>query len=186
MINKISQTSFSGVYLIDVKKLGDDRGFFSEVYSPKLLKEIGFDGDLVQDNHAYSRDKGVLRGLHYQKPPHAQAKLIRVIRGAVLDVVVDLRKGSKTYGQSESMVLSRENWLQLFVPEGFAHGYLTLEKDTEVCYKVSCEYAPQFEAGVSWSDPSLGICWGLDGMKPKLSEKDKALPFLGDMESPFD
>ena len=182
---QITSLHIPDVKLIEPRRFADDRGFFSEVYSRRAFQEAGVNVDWVQDNHAVSRDRFVLRGLHFQAPPAAQAKLVRVSRGAILDIAVDVRKGSPTYGLHVSAVLSEEAWNQLLVPVGFAHGYLTLEPGTEVLYKVDNYYAPQCEGGLVWDDPELGIVWPLDGSEPVLSEKDKCLPRLKDLESPF-
>ncbi len=182
---QITSLNIPDVKLIEPRRFGDDRGFFSEVYSKRSFKEAGLDFDWVQDNHAMSRDRFVLRGLHFQAPPFAQAKLVRVTKGAILDIAVDLRKGSPTYGLHVSAILSEEAWNQLLVPVGFAHGYLTLEPRTEVLYKVDNYYAPQCEGGIAWNDPELNIIWPLEGADPILSDKDKQLPLLKDLESPF-
>ncbi len=145
------------VKVLTPKKNGDHRGFFSEVYNRKTLAEAGIDITFVQDNHAFSAEKGVVRGLHFQIPPFAQDKLVRVVRGSVFDVAVDLRRGSPTYGQHVSVVLSAEAWNQILVPIGFAHGLMTLEPDTEVLYKVSNYYSAEHDKGLLWNDPALGI-----------------------------
>ena len=181
----ITPTAIPDVRVIEPKRFGDHRGFFSEVYSKPALAEAGIDLDFVQDNHSLSGQRGTVRGLHFQQPPFAQDKLIRVVRGRVLDVAVDLRKGSPTYGQHVAVELSAENWKQLLVPVGFAHGFATLESDTEVLYKVTARYAPETDAGIFWSDPDLGIRWGIDPDEALLSEKDRKLPRLADLESPF-
>ena len=174
------------VRLLTPKKFGDSRGFFSETYNDRALAEAGIDLQFVQDNHAASAARGTLRGLHFQSPPFAQAKLVRVPRGSVLDVAVDIRKGSSTFGRHVSVVLSAENWTQILVPEGFAHAYLTLEPDTEVIYKVNNYYAPDHEAGLIWNDPEIGIDWGVPADQVILSEKDRLLPSMKDFESPFE
>ena len=173
------------VKIIRPKKHGDDRGFFSETYTSRALAEVGIDIAFVQDNHAFSAARGTLRGLHFQSPPFAQDKLVRVIHGAVLDVAVDLRKGSPTYGQHVSAVISAKEWNQIFVPIGFAHGLLTLEPDTEVIYKVSNFYSPQHDLGLLWNDPALGIEWPLNGAEPILSAKDKVQPRLAELPAYF-
>ncbi len=144
------------------------------------------DIDFVQDNHTYSAEKGTLRGLHFQIPPFAQDKLVRVVRGSILDVAVDLRTGSPTYGQSVSAVISADKWNQIFVPVGFAHGLVTLEPNTEVLYKVSNYYSPEHDKGLLWCDPALGIDWGLRSTIPILSEKDKNQPRLDELPAYFD
>lgn len=176
----------AGLLLLEPRKFGDHRGFFSETYSRARLAEAGFDRDFVQDNHALSGAAGTLRGLHFQTPPFAQDKLVRVVRGAILDVAVDLRRGSPTFADHAAEELSAANWRQLLVPAGFAHGYLTLEPDTEVIYKVTACYAPEHDRGVLWSDPDLGIDWGIDAEAAVLSDKDRALPPLAALASPFE
>ncbi len=173
------------VKLITPKRFGDSRGFFSEVYNARALADAGIDIVFVQDNHAFSGEAGTLRGLHFQKPPHAQTKLVRVTRGRIYDVAVDIRLKSPTYGRHVGVELSAENWAQLLVPAGFAHGYCTLEPDTEVLYKVDSYYAPQHDAGILWSDPALGIAWPVEPGKAHLSDKDKRLPALKDVGLAF-
>jgi dTDP-4-dehydrorhamnose 3,5-epimerase len=172
-----------GLLLLEPARHGDSRGFFSEVWSRRALAAIGLDIDFVQDNHAHSAEAGVLRGLHFQRPPSAQGKLIRVARGAILDVVVDLRQGSPGYGRAETIKLSAADWRQLWVPRGFAHGYLTLEPDTEVLYKTDAYYDRAADAGIRWNDPALGIDWPV--ANPILSEKDRTAPLLADIPPPF-
>jgi dTDP-4-dehydrorhamnose 3,5-epimerase len=166
------------VKLICPPKIGDPRGFFSETYSKRGLAGAGIMLDFVQDNHSLSAQPGTVRGLHFQTPPFAQDKLVRVTRGAVFDVAVDLRRGSPTYGQHVSAVLSAENWHQLLVPIGFAHGFMTLEPDTEVLYKVTNYYAPDSDRGLLWNDPELGIAWPLAQESAILSDKDRKHPRL--------
>ncbi len=177
--------SLPGVYLFSPKKFGDDRGFFSETFNARSFNEVVPNIEFVQDNHSLSRDIGVLRGLHFQHPPHDQGKLVRVPQGKVLDVIVDIRKGSPTYGQHLSVELSAENWQQLWVPSGFAHSFLTLEPNTEFCYKVTSFYAPEADAGIAFDDPDLNINWPIEPSRMTLSEKDRALPRLKDIENPF-
>ncbi|MEO0965363.1 MAG: dTDP-4-dehydrorhamnose 3,5-epimerase [Planctomycetota bacterium] len=181
----IESLAIPEVKLITPKRFGDHRGFFMETFSAPKLAEHGIARDWVQDNHSLSEHPGVLRGLHYQAPPHAQAKLVRVVAGRVWDVAVDVRKGSPTYGQWAAAELSAENDQQMFVPEGFAHGFVTLEPGTAFLYKVSDTYAPQAEGGVAWDDPALALPWPLDGIEPRLSEKDTRLPRLAELDSPF-
>ncbi len=181
----VTPLTIPDVKLITPKKFGDHRGFFSETYSKPKYEAAGINDDFVQDNHSLSAEVGVLRGLHFQKPPHAQAKLVRVTRGRVLDVAVDIRKGSPSYGQHVAVELSADNWQQLYVPVGFLHGFVVLDPNTEFLYKVSDVYAPDCDAGVRWDDPDLGIDWGLDAADAKLSEKDAALPSFADFDSPF-
>lgn len=180
----ISPLEIPDVKILRPKKHGDARGFFSETWSRAALEAAGIGIDFVQDNQSLSAAKGTVRGLHFQTPPHAQAKLLRVIRGAVFDVAVDLRRGSPSYGRHASAVISAEAWNQILVPVGFAHGFMTLEPDTEVIYKVSGVYSPANDAGILWNDPDLGIAWPLD-VEPVLSDKDRVQPRLRDFETPF-
>jgi len=180
---RLIETGLPGLALLEPKVFRDERGFFLETYSEAAFDSLGIRARFVQDNHAYSRQAGVLRGLHFQLPPFAQAKLAWVVRGSVLDVVLDLRRDSPTYGKSYSVELSAENMLRLFIPRGFAHGYLTLVPDTEFLYKVDASYAPQADSGIFWNDPDLGIAWTV--AEPALSAKDRSLPRLKDFNSPF-
>jgi dTDP-4-dehydrorhamnose 3,5-epimerase len=173
------------VKIIRPKKHGDARGFFSETFSQRDLAEAGIDIAFVQDNHAFSAEKGTVRGLHFQAPPFAQHKLVRVVRGAILDVAVDLRVGSPTYGRHVSAVISAEEWNQILVPIGFAHGLVTLEPNTEVLYKVSNYYSPEHDKGLLWNDPALGIEWPVDEAEVLLSDKDKRQPRLADLPAYF-
>lgn len=182
---KITPQSIPEVLLIEPRRFGDARGFFSEVWKRSALAAQGFDVDFVQDNHSLSREVGVLRGLHFQRPPTAQGKLVRVVRGRILDVAVDIRQGSPTYGQHVTCELSVENWGQLWVPRGFAHGFMTLEPDTEVLYKVDAEYDPATDGGIAWDDPALGIDWPLPEGGPVLSDKDRKAPRLAEIAPPF-
>ena len=162
----------------------DHRGFFAETYSRKKYLEYGIDAEFVQDNHSISKELGTLRGLHFQAPPHAQAKIVRCGRGSIFDVCVDIRRGSPTYLRWEGFQLTPENGHQVYIPIGFAHGFMTLEPDSEIVYKCTNYYAPQTEACVSWNDPDIRISWPkLD--KLILSKKDAAAPILEDFESPF-
>jgi dTDP-4-dehydrorhamnose 3,5-epimerase len=172
-----------GAYIIIPRVYQDSRGFFLESYNQRIFQEQGIENEFAQDNHSLSVEKGVLRGLHFQRPPHTQAKLVRVTRGAVFDVIIDLRKDSPTFGQWESFKLSAENFKMLFVPRGFAHGFVTLEPGTEFQYKCDNLYAPESDAGIIWNDPDLGIEWPLDA--PILSEKDSALPPMKEIDNPF-
>ena len=174
------------VRLLGPRKHGDRRGFFSETYNKKAFAALGIYIDFVQDNHSYSADKGTVRGLHFQTPPFAQDKLVRVARGAVFDIAVDLRRSSPTYGRHVSAVLSAEAWNQILVPIGFAHGFMTLEPDTEVIYKVSNYYAPDHDKGLLWNDPALGINWPISDDEAVFSEKDGKLPRLAELVTPFD
>jgi dTDP-4-dehydrorhamnose 3,5-epimerase len=175
------ETDLPGVKLITPKKFGDHRGFFSEVYKRGVLSGCGVGMEFVQDNHSLSAEKGVVRVLHYQLPPKAQDKLIRVIRGAILDVAVDIRRGSPTFGKWTAMELSALNWRQLFVPIGFAHGFVTLEPNTEVIYKVSDYYSPEHERGVAWDDPDLSVAWGIEASAAILSDRDRKHARLRDV-----
>ena len=170
--------------LITTQRHGDHRGFFSETYSRSKYLALGIRVEFVQDNHSLSREVGTLRGLHYQAPPHAQAKLVRCGRGAIFDVAVDIRRGSPTYGQWDGYELTAENGDQLYVPVGFAHGFVTLEPDSEIVYKCSDYYAPETEGVILWNDPDIGIDWPT-GSDPILSDKDAAASLLVDIESPF-
>ncbi len=174
------------VKILRPKKYGDHRGFFSEVYNKRAIAAAGINIDFVQDNHSLSAEKGTVRGLHFQVPPFAQDKLVRVVRGAVFDVAVDLRRGSPTYGRHVSAVLSVEAWNQILVPIGFAHGLMTLEPDTEVIYKVSNYYAPEYDKGLLWNDPNLGIAWPMPGGEAILSDRDHKHPRLVELVSPFE
>ena len=160
------------IQVITPKIFRDERGFFSETFNSASLREAGFNHDFVQDNHAMSRDVGVVRGLHFQIDPSAQGKLVRVVKGSILDVAVDVRHGSPTFGRHVSRTLSAENWEQLWVPVGFAHGYCTLEPDTEVIYKVTNFYDPANERGIQFDDPALAIRWPVDRAGAQLSAKD--------------
>ena len=182
---QIAHTKLEGVVIITPRRFPDSRGFFSESWSRRQMAEYGLDHDWVQDNHSMSHQTGTLRGLHYQSPPHAQAKLVRCGRGVLFDVAVDIRKGSKTYGQWVGAELSYENGRQLLIPQGFLHGFITRAPDTEIIYKCSDYYAPDCDGAIRYDCPVIGIDWGLDGDKPALSEKDAAAPTLQDFNSPF-
>jgi dTDP-4-dehydrorhamnose 3,5-epimerase len=174
------------IWLITPKKHGDARGFFSETFRTDVFAANGMTLSFVQDNHVRSTQKGVLRGLHFQTPPHAQGKLVRCTRGSILDVAVDIRTGSPTYGHHVTAVLSADNWSQFWVPPGFAHGYLTLEDDCEVIYKVTDYYAPECDRGIAWDDPALGIDWRISAADATLSDKDRKQPKLADLPPAFD
>jgi dTDP-4-dehydrorhamnose 3,5-epimerase len=172
------------VKLIAPQHFFDQRGFFAETYSRKKYSEMGVDVEFVQDNHSLSLEAGTLRGLHFQAPPCAQGKLVRCGRGAFFDVAVDIRRGSMTYGQWVGYLLSAENGHQLYVPVGFAHGFVTLKPNSEIVYKCSDYYSPETEGALKWDDPSIGIEWPLQGA-PILSQKDTLAPLLKDFKSPF-
>lgn len=180
---KFIQTPLKDAYIIEPVVHKDHRGFFMESFKVNAFKDHGIDINFIQDNHAKSEAEGVLRGLHYQIPPYVQAKLIRVVRGAVYDVIVDLRKGSPTFGKTYGLELSEENFKMLLVPSGFAHGYCTIRPQTEFIYKVDAPYAPKHEGGIIWNDPNLAIDW--PHKSPILSDKDKKLPLFTNIEFPF-
>ena len=179
----VTKTALSGVVLLEPARHGDDRGFFSESWNKKRMVEAGLHYDFLQDNHSLSATVGTLRGLHFQSPPHAQAKLVRCGRGRLFDVAVDIRNGSPTYGQWTGAELTFENGKQLLVPDGFLHGFITRESDTEVIYKVTDYYAPECDGAVRWD--SCGIDWGFAGT-PTLSAKDEAAVRFDDFDSPFE
>lgn len=176
----ITPLAIPDVLLITPRRHGDARGWFSETWSQQALAGSGADTAFVQDNQAFSAQKGTLRGLHFQRSPHAQGKLIRALRGAIYDVAVDIRAGSPTHGQWVSAELTAEGGEQLWIPRGFAHGYCTITPDCEIFYKVDGQYAPDREGGIAWNDPDLAIPWPLDG-PPVLSGKDEGLPRLKDL-----
>ncbi|HEV7877799.1 dTDP-4-dehydrorhamnose 3,5-epimerase [Bradyrhizobium sp.] len=163
----------------------DARGFFSETYSRRDFGTAGIATEFVQDNHSLSAEVGTLRGLHFQAPPRAQGKLVRVTRGSIFDVAVDIRVGSPTFGQHVNAIVSAENWRQIWIPAGFAHGYCTLEPDTEVIYKVTDYYAPDCDRGLKWDDAALGIRWPIDPDKARLSDKDRRQPALKELAPAF-
>ena len=182
----VSALPISGLKLIKSKKFGDHRGFFSETYNRDELAKAGINLDFVQDNHSMSADKGTIRGLHFQIPPFAQDKLVRVTRGRILDVAVDLRRNSPTCGQAVAVEISAADWNQILVPIGFAHGFCTLEPDTEVIYKVTNYYSPSHDRGLTWDDADLAIKWPITAQEAILSEKDRKLPRLKDLSYRFD
>lgn len=182
---QVEATKLSGVVILTPARFGDARGFFSESWNRKRLAEAGIEIDFVQDNHSVSAQKGTVRGLHFQAPPHAQAKLVRCGRGALLDVAVDIRAGSPTYGQSVAVELSAGNGRQLLIPEGFAHGFVTLTDETEIVYKCSDYYAPDCDRSIAFDDPALAIDWGVTRDSAILSDKDAAAPRLSDAPTPF-
>ena len=185
-IHRIRIGPMNPVHLIKPRRFGDDRGWFTEFYHQTRFAKAGIDVKFVQDNHSLSRPAGTLRGLHFQAPPHAQAKLVRCISGRIYDVAVDIRAGSPTYGRHVGAELSADNGFQLFIPAGFAHGFVTLVTDCEVTYKVSDHYAPECDGGIRWDDPALAIDWPLpQGAPPILSDKDMRQPLLSAFDSPF-
>lgn len=181
MAASITSLCIPDVKVIVPERFGDDRGFFSETYSRRSLADVGIEEEFVQDNHSLSALVGTVRGLHYQLPPFAQAKLVRVVRGAVVDVAVDLRRGSSTFGQHVAVTLSAAAWNQIYVPVGFAHGFCTLEPDTEVVYKVTAYYSRAHDRGISWNDPELRIAWPVEAAAAQLSDKDRNQPRLTDV-----
>jgi dTDP-4-dehydrorhamnose 3,5-epimerase len=182
---QIEQTSLPGVLILTPRRFGDHRGFFAETWSRKTMEAAGLRIDFVQDNHSVSSQRGTLRGLHCQAPPHAQDKLVRCGRGRLLDIAVDIRRGSPSFGRWAAVELSVENGRQLLIPKGFLHGFLTLEPDTEIVYKCSDFYAPETDRSVRWDSPEIGIDWGPD-TTPVLSAKDAAAPTLSEFETPFE
>ena len=181
---KFIETKISDIIIIEPTVFGDTRGYFLESYNKKKFEEVVGKTSFIQDNESKS-SKGVLRGLHFQKPPFEQAKLVRCIEGEVLDVAVDIRKNSKTYGQHVAVLLSVENKRQLFVPRGFAHGFLVLSDTATFAYKVDNTYAPEFDSGIRWNDKELNIQWGLEESEVLVSAKDAELPFFSEFGSPF-
>ncbi len=175
-----------GPVLVAARRFGDHRGFFQETWSARDFAALGIDQVFVQDNHSLSAAAGTVRGLHYQLPPHPQAKLVRVLRGAILDVAVDIRRASPGFGRHVAVELSAENGLQLLVPAGFAHGFCTLLPDTEVAYKVTDVYAPACDRSLAWDDPALGIAWPVAAEAAQLSDKDRRAPRLSDAPDLFD
>ena len=171
------------VLLVKPRVFDDDRGFFMETYKSTDFSDRGIEGGFLQDNHSKSVSKGTLRGLHYQKNPRAQAKLVRVIKGSVLDVAVDIRKGSVSYGKWVGHILTDKNYQMLYIPEGFAHGFCTLEDNTEVMYKCSDVYSMEEERGIIWNDPEINVKWPVES--PFLSEKDKKWPALSSLDNDF-
>ena len=181
---QIEETALPGVKILTPNRFGDARGFFSESWNKARMAQAGLEYDFVQDNHSVSAAVGTLRGLHYQSPPHAQAKLVRCGRGALYDVAVDIRRGSPTYLHWVGVDLTAENGKQLMIPAGFLHGFVTRLPDTEIIYKCTDYYAPDCDGAVRFDDPALGIDWGLSG-DPVLSGKDAAAPLLAEIDNPF-
>lgn len=182
---QVEETQIPAVKVVTPKRHGDARGFFSEVYKQADWRAAGLDYAFVQDNHSLSAPVGTLRGLHFQTPPFAQDKLVRVISGRILDVAVDIRRSSSSFGRHVAVELSAENWRQLFIPAGFAHGFMTLEPDTQVLYKVTAPYAPAHDRGLAFDDPDLAIDWPAAPGGLTLSEKDRRWPRLRDLEETF-
>lgn len=182
---EVQKTALAGVVILTPCRFQDSRGFFSESWNKTRMSEHGLEYDFVQDNHSFSSAKGTVRGLHFQAPPFAQAKLVRCGRGAFFDVVVDIRVGSPTYGHWIGVELSFDNGRQLLIPEGFLHGFATREPDTEIIYKCTAPYSPEADGAVRFDDPQIAIDWGLDPADALLSDKDEAAPYLADFTSPF-
>jgi dTDP-4-dehydrorhamnose 3,5-epimerase len=181
----VEATALDGVLLLTPRRFGDDRGFFAETWNARRMAEHGLDLTFVQDNQSLSREAGTVRGLHYQAPPHAQDKLVRCGRGRLIDVAVDARRGSPTFGRWLAVELSAESGRQLFLPKGFLHGFATLEPETEILYKCTDYYAPESDGAVRFDDPDLGINWGIDPGRAILSDKDARAPRWRDWVSPF-
>lgn len=179
----IIKTDIEGVVIVELKVFGDNRGWFTETYSKEKFCKLGIDVEFIQDNHSFSAQKGVLRGLHFQLPPMAQTKLVRCTRGEILDVAVDIRKGSPTYKKWVAVKLTEENKRQLLVPKGFAHGFVTLTDNVEVHYKVDEYYSPENDRGIRYDDPDINVDWGVKD--PILSEKDLKAPLLDDSDADF-
>ncbi len=179
----IQPLRLAGAFEITLRPIGDERGYFMTTYHAALFRQHGMVTDWAQENQSLSARKGILRGLHFQLPPHTETKLVRVLSGAILDVMVDLRKASPTFGQWEAIELSAENRRMVYIPKGFAHGFCTLTDDVIVAYKVDAYYTPEAQAGLRWDDPTLAIRWPVQ--EPLLSPKDRALPDFASFESPF-
>lgn len=182
---QIIQTKIPDVKIVVPRRLVDSRGYFSETYSGRAWREAGINFEFVQDNESLSVERGVVRGLHYQIPPASQAKLVRVLNGAILDVAVDIRRCSPTFGRQISVVISAADGRQVFIPPGFAHGFVTLEPMTLISYKVSGYYAPLCDRGIRWNDPALGIDWGIDEESVIISDRDRAHPLMKDAADLF-
>jgi dTDP-4-dehydrorhamnose 3,5-epimerase len=181
----IERLDLEGVMLVTPSRHGDERGFFSEVYNRRAFEEAGIPDVFVQDNHSLSGPQGTVRGLHFQIEPNPIAKLVRVVSGAVYDVVVDLRTDSPTYGHHVGVELSADNWAQIYVPRGFAHGFCTMKPNTEVAYKVTGYWAPEVDKGVAWDDPDLAIAWPVAAGEATLSDKDLSQPSFADLPGYF-
>jgi dTDP-4-dehydrorhamnose 3,5-epimerase len=183
---KISKLSINGLLLVEPSRIGDARGFLSETFRADRFEDAAGPVTFVQDNHSMSAARGTIRGLHYQKAPRAQGKLIRVTKGVILDVAVDIRRGSPTYGRYEALELSAENWRQLWVPAGFLHGFCTLVDEVEIIYKVTDYYSPEHDAGVRWNDPDIAVAWPVSPDEALLSEKDRVAPYLREIGPQFE
>ena len=179
----LNETALKGVYIIEPKVFDDNRGWFFENYSKLKFNDLGIDIEFIQDNHAYNKEKNIIRGLHFQNDPKAQTKLLRCSRGKIIDVAVDIRKGSQNYLKWVAVELSQENFKQILIPKGFAHGYVTLTDDVEVQYKVDEYYAPEQDRSIRFDDPSIGVDWGITN--PVLSQKDLSAPLLKDSDCNF-
>lgn len=182
---RIDRTALDGVLILEPRRFGDARGWFSETWNARTMADAGLDFTFVQDNQSHSAPRHTLRGLHFQRPPRAQDKLVRCLRGAILDVAVDIRRGSPTFGRWVGVELTADNGRQLLVPKGFLHGFLTLTDDCDVAYKCSDYYDPACDAAVRWDDPDLAVDWGLAGAAPVLSDKDAAAPAFAAVDTPF-
>ena len=182
---ELINTRFPEVKILVPSRYADERGFFSEIYNHRTFAQAEIRLDFVQDNHSYSAKSGTVRGLHFQTPPYAQDKLVRVARGAIFDVIVDLRHGSPTFGEHMSLSLAAKEWEQVLIPAGFAHGLCTLEQGTEVVYKATNYYSPVHDKGIRWCDPALGIEWPVSPEKAIVSPRDRALPFLRSLPQYF-
>jgi dTDP-4-dehydrorhamnose 3,5-epimerase len=181
----VETTTLEAVLLIVARRLADDRGHFCETYNRRAFEQAGVTCEFIQDNQSFSRRVWTVRGLHFQIPPFAQAKLVRVLRGAIFDVAVDIRRGSETYGKSFGATLSADNGRQLFVPAGFAHGFCTLQAETEVLYKVNAPYSRDHERGLKWNDPALDIAWPIDESEAVILDRDRDLPSLAVLQEYF-
>lgn len=181
----IDRLKIPGLLLLKPVKQGDQRGFLSEVFRADALAFHGVNANFVQDNHVHSMQRGVLRGLHFQAPPYAQGKLVRCTRGSILDIAIDIRVNSPSYGRHVAVELSASNWHQIWIPPGFAHGFVTLENDCEVVYKLTHYYTPECDFGVAWNDPALGIDWRLPASEIILSDRDRRHPCLDDVTPAF-
>lgn len=182
MSMEIRSLGLDGVLELRPRRLGDARGFFSETWNEREMRKLGLAFDFVQDNHSFSAAKGVLRGLHYQLPPHAQDKLVRVVKGSILDVAVDIRKGSPSFGRWIAVEISAAAWNQILVPKGFAHGFVTLEPATEVVYKVTDYYSAEHDRSIRFDDPDIGIAWPQPVSELQLSDRDRTAPRLAEAE----